>query len=40
MVFIDRLLKDPQILNSIHIHPVGVELFHMDRMVDGETQQS
>ena len=31
MNFIDRYMKNPQILNFMKIRPVGAELFHADR---------
>jgi hypothetical protein len=35
--FLDRFLKNPQILNFIKIHPLGAKLFHVDRWADKQT---
>jgi hypothetical protein len=35
--FVDRFLENAQISNLMKIHPVGAELFHMDRWMDGWT---
>jgi len=32
----DRFKKNPQISNLMKIRPVGAELFHADRWIDGQ----